>query len=320
MNSRRDIMNRNKPYFLRRVIAYLIDMIIVMLLSSIISMIIFNRNDNQKQAEQLLQLTGLTSKYEGEKITKEEYNSELDKLIEQLTKDGLEEPIESFVAITKQYAMDEVSKEEYEENLSKTVNNIEESGTGFSTAKMYMLMNDYTSGSISSEEFNKEYNILNYYVTKDNLPTLTTYCIMALIYYVIMCYFCHGITLGKYIMRIRITSANDKELNMGNYLLRSIFINLILSYLASIILVTLLDINSFSNVSSKVSTVLTLLIIASMITMMYREDGRGLHDLIANTIVVSIKKNKESIETDEVKEAIVVKEEKRKPANKKSKK
>lgn len=313
-------MNRKKPYFLRRVIAYLIDTIIVMLLSSIIVMIFFNSNGNDKSAQQLLELTDLTSKYEGEKITKDEYNNQLDELIEKLTKEGLEESIEPFISTTKQYASDEITKEEYEKALSETVNNIEESGVPLSSVRMLQLTNDYTSGLISSEEFNKEYSILNYYVTKENLPTLITYCIMALIYYVIMCYFCHGITLGKYIMKIRIIGAKDKELNMGNYLLRSILINLILSYLASIILVATLNVNNFSDISSKVSMALTFFVIASMITMMYREDGRGLHDLIANTLVVSTKKDKDVEVTEEVKEAVVVKETKRKQTKEQKKK
>lgn len=216
-------MNREKPYFLRRAIAYLIDIVIVMLLSGIISTI-FIKNDN--------------------------YKNESQKLLE--------------------------------------------------------LTSKYTSGEITKEEYSKEFDNINYYLTKDSAGTTIVTVSVSLAYYVILCFYCGGITLGKYIMKLGIVSANDKKINLGNFLLRSLLVNLVLSNIASISLVLLLNKDSFIAIYPKVSNALTLLLLASLIFMMYREDGRGLHDLIANTKVVSTKKKKE--EQEEVQEAKVVEE------------
>ena len=110
---------KEKPYFLRRSIAYLIDIIIVTLLATVISMIFIDNTNYQKKSEELMQLT-----------------------------------------------------------------------------------KKYTDGEITREEYSKEFDTLNYYVTKEGIGTTIANCSVAIVYYVILCYFCHGITLGKYIMKL----------------------------------------------------------------------------------------------------------------------
>ena len=222
--------NREKPYFLKRIVAYLIDLIIVTLLASAISLV-FIKNEN--------------------------YNRDSERLME--------------------------------------------------------LTKKYSSGEITREEYSTAFDELNYVITRESVDITIINCSVALVYYVIMCYFCHGITLGKYIMKLQIVSANDKKLNLGHYLLRGLFVNLILSNLLSIILVLSLNKNAFISIYPKVSSGLTFFLLASMLFVMYREDGRGLHDLIANTKVISTKvdKNKEEKnEKEEIVEAKVIEEKK----------
>ena len=231
-------MNKEKPYFLKRFVAYLIDFIIVSLLASIISLVFL---DNSK------------------------YNAESEQLM----------------------------------NLTKK----------------------YTNSEITKEEYTKEFDELNYVMTKENVGVTVVNVSVALVYYVILCYFCHGITLGKYIMKMKITSSKDKELNVGNYLLRGLFVNLILSNIMSILLVSVLDKNSFIKVYPIVSNALTMFLLATLIFMMYRNDGRGLHDIISGTMVVSTKIIKDKNDAnDNIEEAKVIEEKDTKKNSSKSKK
>ena len=124
-------VNREKPYFLRRIVAYLIDIIFVMLLSTAITMVFINTERYQKRTEELM-------------------------------------------------------------NLTKS----------------------YSEGKITKEEYSKQFDEMNYYVTKDGVGTSIVTCSVSLVYFVVLCYFCHGITLGKYIMKLRIVGNNDKKLNI----------------------------------------------------------------------------------------------------------
>ena len=67
---------------------------------------------------------------------------------------------------------------------------------------------------------------------------------------------------------------------------------------------------TFIAIYPKVSNVLTITLLVTLVFIMYREDGRGLHDLMANTKVISTKKDKNAAVAPEVKEAEVIKEEK----------
>ena len=232
-------MNKEKPYFLKRFAAYFIDMIIVSILASIISVVFVNNTKYQNASKELMTLT-----------------------------------------------------------------------------------EKYTKNEITKDEYTKQFDELNYTMTKENVDVTIINCSVGLVYYVILCYFCHGITLGKYLMKTRIISSKDKELNMGNYLLRSLFVNLLLSNILSVVLVSLLDKSSFISIYPKVSNVLTLFMLASVVFMMYREDGRGLHDMISGTRVIStkgIKKNEEEVK-EEVVEAKVIEEKTTKKSTEEKKK
>ena len=230
-------MNKKKPYFLRRIIAYLIDLIIVLLLAGIISTIFVNNDNYKKESNKIMELT-----------------------------------------------------------------------------------KSYTEGTITKEEYTKEFDTANYYLTKDSIGVTVINTCIAIIYYVILCYFCGGVTLGKYIMKLRIIGANDKKLNIGHFLLRSLFVNLILSNLASIILVLTLNKDIFIKVYPRVSNTLTIFLLVTLIFTMYREDGRGLHDIIANTKIISTKEDKkEDINQEKIIDANVINEKKTKNKNSKKK-
>ena len=220
-------MNKEKPYFLKRFAAYLIDMIIVTLLASAISLVFLDNSKYQGETEQLMELT---KKYTEKEITKEEYTTQFDEL--------------------------------------------------------------------------------NYVMTKDNIGVTVVNISVALVYYVILCYFCHGITLGKYLFKMKISSSKDKELNIGHYLLRALFVNLILSNLMSVLLVSILEKDSFITIYPTVSNTLTIFMLATVIFMMYRHDGKGLHDMISGTVVISTKetKNKKEESHEEIVEANVIEE------------
>ena len=298
----------NKPGFLKRISAYLIDMIIVTLLSTIISMIFFNTNNNQGQAEQLVKLTELTSKYNNEKITKEEYDIQLNKLIEDLSKSNHEESLNQAITITRGYASSEITKEEYNNQMNDLIQKLTSEGVPIYSVQLVKLMDKYQKEEITREEFTEEYNILNYFITKENAPTSIILCAVSLIYYVILCYFCHGITLGKYLMKLRIVGNKEKELNMINYLIRSLLVNLILSNIVSVVFVLTMNQTTFINVYPVISNILTIFLLVTVIVMMYRNDGRGLHDILASTKVISTKELPIKEEVKEIVEAKVIEE------------
>lgn len=175
------------------------------------------------------------------------------------------------------------------------------------TKEMSEIITKYSEEEIALEEFQARSRDLNYEMVASSINITIVTLVITIVYYVIMPYFCHGITLGKYLMKIRMISNNDSELNIINYALRSLIINSVLSNISTIIMFYTLSKSEYMNIETKVSGILSLVMIASLISIMYRKDGRGLHDLIANTKVVNINYQKDDCK-EQIQDAKIVNE------------
>lgn len=229
-------MNKQKPFIYKRILAYIIDLLVVVLISGIITVVFVDNKKYDKDVDSLMELT--------EKLQKEE---------------------------------------------------------------------------ITTEEYYEEFDNINYYLTKNSTVVTIITCVVSIIYYVILCYYCGGITLGKHIMKIRIVSYNEKSLHILNYLSRSLIINFILSNSISVILVKVLSKNDFILYNTKINNVLFILIVVSFILIMYRDDGRGIEDFMANTKIINYKDEIE-VSKEEITEASIVDEVKKEKSGKKERK
>ncbi len=113
---------------------------------------------------------------------------------------------------------------------------------------------------------------------------------LTIIYFGIIQFVTGGKTLGKSLMKIKIEPAKGKNLSAGLLFIRSIILyNVIFKITSTIGFIACkenlaLKINSYTNY---LTIVVELIIIG---TIIFRDDERGLHDLISNTKVVEAKK------------------------------
>lgn len=154
------------------------------------------------------------------------------------------------------------------------------------TEKVNNLTNEYKNGNITIEEYNEEVLPLNYELTKRKLPVNVITCVIIIGYYIVFAYFNKGQTLGKKICKIRVVNDKGERASIWNILIRSLFIYGIITTLYSLISINFLDIESFNYSVSVVSVIECLFIVISLLMMLYKKDGRGLHDIIAKTKVI----------------------------------
>jgi len=169
--------------------------------------------------------------------------------------------------------------------------------------KLMDLMEQTMNGEVTQEEYTEQYNQLNYEITKSTVDITIIMSAVSLVYYVIFCYCRDGRTLGKQLMGIKIVSKNGKKLHINNYLIRTLLINQVLLDIVSSAMIILLNRNAYNLWFDRFSTVYSCFLMASLIFAAYRNDGRGLHDIIANTKVVNVKKGQEELVENEIKEA-----------------
>jgi uncharacterized RDD family membrane protein YckC len=160
------------------------------------------------------------------------------------------------------------------------------------TEKYTELMKLYTDKEIDEKEFLKESREVVYYLSKYSVSSNIVIAVVIVAYFGLFQKFNKGQTLGKKIMRIKVTSNDDKELSLLSYLLRllasyHVFIGNIIVLIANSVLINYLDVNKYYNANMIVTYVFFGIAIISFVMILIREDKRGLHDVISNTKVIN---------------------------------
>ena len=182
------------------------------------------------------------------------------------------------------------------------------------------VLENYSSGDISETEYLEKFNDISYIVNKESVQVSVVSVVLSIIYFVVLAYYMNGQTLGKKITRIKVVSSNSKKLTMNNYLIRSLLVDSILMNTISIVTILFLEKSSYLKVYDVTSTIFGAIYVVIFAMILFRQDGRGLHDLLANTKVISlndkkvlneetIKEEKKATKKEVIKDAEIIEKE-----------
>lgn len=177
--------------------------------------------------------------------------------------------------------------------------------------ELHEITDKYKKEEINENEYLDMYENINYKLTKLSVNETIIIVVVSSLYFVLFNYYNNGQTLGKKLMKLRIVSSDNEKLSINNYVIRSLVVNTTLSNLITVVLILTLSKEKYLIYDSKFSAVFGLLYIICFCFILYRSDGKGLHDLLASTIVAN---EKDIInENNEIKDAeIVIKKDKKK--------
>ena len=186
------------------------------------------------------------------------------------------------------------------------------------------LLEQANAGDIDPEDAEYEEKIidLNYQINKYKVVSSSISAGSLLLYFALLQWALKGQTIGKKIMKIKVVAnREDKKLNIGNYILRSLILNNIIFTIVLIVGVYLFKENGYYNLSMIVSYLQLLVMSIIMLMIVLRKDFRGLHDIVAGTKVIDVSPNAlvDKKEDDEEKVTIEAKENTNKKETKKSK-
>jgi len=170
-----------------------------------------------------------------------------------------------------------------------------------SYSELMEIIEKRKNDEITEKEYVALYDEVNYDLSKNSVDTTIVIIAITLLYFVVYNYYSKGETIGKKLMKIKIVSNNDNKLTINNYLLRCLVANTALSNIVSVILILTLSKKNYILYSNKLSTAFSIIYVLCFVFILYRNDGRGLHDLLAGSIVINKK-------DEEVKEAEIVSE------------
>ncbi len=255
--------------FLQRVIAYVVDILVVSIFATCIANIGFIN------------------------VQLDDYN----KVYNDYAKDN--EEYTDFVKDFKKYYKDEKITEEETEKLKKNY----ETYYGFVEKK-------YDDKKITDKEYDEiledvqdEYNVMyeDYYyqIKKYSIVTNIIYIVVILAYFVGFQLLTNGQTLGKKIMKLKVASTkNNGKVKPIQYFIRALILYNTIFYLVNILIVLFVSKGSSYNVFYVFRLLQNVIewIILFMIAM--NQDGRGLHDYLASTVVVGVNEEVKSTKED----------------------
>ena len=154
--------------------------------------------------------------------------------------------------------------------------------------KFEELSTKLASNEIKPDKYLSEYKDLVYENNKNTVLEIGVNLAITIAYFVIFQYMNKGQTLGKKLLKIRVVDKDTKkEISILKGLLRSIIILNLISSLVSIVLIKLISKNAYMNIYLTINEIEVFFIFVTAILILYRNDGRGLHDMMANTMVIA---------------------------------
>ena len=88
------------------------------------------------------------------------------------------------------------------------------------------------------------------------------------------------------IVKIKVVNDKGERPSIWNMVIRGLLIYGIVTTLYRTISINFLDMEKFNYSVSVISAIESMIIIVSILMMLYKKDGRGLHDIIAKTNVI----------------------------------
>jgi len=255
-------MTNLKP-LMKRICAYIIDLFLVLIIASLVSSIpVLNKNMDDYQ-----------NTYEEYEV---EYNEYIDylELLEEAYKDE-EITEEEYNKIVEIEAYKEIIKDEYEDNK-------------ISKGEYKEIIEEV------NEEFNEIVEDYDYELSKTGVSNSVITLVCTLLYFGVIQYFLKGQTIGKKILKLKVVSASDKELNILNYILRSLIVNDVLLNIVGILFLVLTSKSVYLQANNIVGILISITEAVIIFLVMTREDQRGLHDLLFNTKVISTEEIQEN--------------------------
>lgn len=155
------------------------------------------------------------------------------------------------------------------------------------------------------------YKELNYETYRYGAVSSGITIVTLVMYFGVLQYFMKGQTPGKKLMKLKVVSNSNKKLNIGNLLLRVFILNNIWLMIINIVCVFAFNSTVFYRLGSIIGLLSNTMYMINLIMVMFRNDNRGLHDMLAGTKVVDVNSNTVISSVNDVKkESIKEKEQK----------
>lgn len=151
------------------------------------------------------------------------------------------------------------------------------------------IASDFIDKRIEAKEFFNRSIEIGYDEAKEEIPIVIIHIAGMLLYFVVFQSYNKGQTLGKKLVKIKIVSKEEKQLDWNDYLKRMLVVPPVFCIALDLLLLMFASKNIYLTGNIILTTMQILLLLIAGFMVIYRKDGRGLQDLIAGTKVIDVK-------------------------------
>lgn len=148
------------------------------------------------------------------------------------------------------------------------------------------IQTDFIEEKIDATTYLNKSRDVVYDIDYNNVIPMIVEVVLIILYFIVFQFYNKGQTFGKKLMKLRVISSNDQELSLNQMVYRGLIINSILIDIMIIGSLLFLGRNYYYYASLIIQLLASIIIITALVMMLFRKDGRGLHDIIAGTKVI----------------------------------
>lgn len=153
--------------------------------------------------------------------------------------------------------------------------------------KMNEISQSYINGEMTADTYLEEYQELLYDSQKSSMLDMGISLVLTIGYFVVFQYMNKGKTFGKMALGIKVVDKDTNEsISMVKGFLRSFIVLGILTSALQMIMLNVLSRENYMSGYLGINLFQIIFLVVCVIMILYRKDGRGLHDLMANSLVV----------------------------------
>ena len=147
----------------------------------------------------------------------------------------------------------------------------------------------YFNGEISNSEYLSRYGDVSYTMAKETIVVTVIHLVVTVAYFGTYAYYMNGQTIGKKIMKIRVVNKDNSNVGHSILIFRTAIIYGVIESIISLIILRFISSNMYLYAITPLEFLQYIFVLISLFMIMFRKDGRGLHDILFKTKVISLK-------------------------------
>lgn len=150
------------------------------------------------------------------------------------------------------------------------------------------VMTKYQKSEIDEQEYTVELSNVNYKMARASLLVTIMNIFVSVIFFVVVPLYRKGQTIGKKLMKLKITSI-DGELTANQLIFRSFIANAVLLNIISVLFVMFASRSVYSCCVDIFSFTQYIIMLISIVLVIVGKEGLAIHDMLVHTKVVTVK-------------------------------